>query len=309
MVQTRTETIPNPHITVDNFREVVEDLMHGAIDMHVHFHPDVPPFPSRLIARRLDAVQTAQQAKDAGMRAIVLKSHTYPTAAVAEIAAKQVPGIDLFGTIVLNHSVGGLNPLAVEIAAKMSKGRAVLFMPTWNSAYQLSKGAQGAPGSDQQGITLLDEKGKLKPVMHDILDIVKQYDMVITTGHTGLEEHLALVEEARSKGIRKVVVSHVRQEFPVEARIRMADLGAIIEHSYLQTLSYKSRGDPTWIMESVKAIGAQRCSIVVDIGHVANPAPADAYRVFIATLIDLGLSEEEVRYLAQINPARLLDLD
>lgn len=308
MVQTRTEVIPNPHITVDNFREVVEELMHGAIDMHVHFHPDVPPFPSRSVARRLDAVQTAQQARDAGMRAIVLKSHTYPTSAVAQIAQQQVPEVALFGTVVLNYAVGGLNPLAVEIACKMSKGRVVVFMPTWNSAYQLQKGAQGAPGSQGEGITILDESGKLKPVVHDILDVVKQYDVPITTGHLGLAEHLALVEEGRNKGLGRVVVSHVRQEFPVEARIRMADMGAVIEHSYLQTLSYKSRNDPTWIMESVRAIGAERCSMVVDIGHVANPDPADAYRVFVATLIDLGLSEQEVRFMAQINPARLLGL-
>ena len=303
------EEILNPHITVDNFKDVVEELMHGAIDMHVHFGPDVPPYPQRQVARRLDALQTAQQARDAGMRAIVLKSHTYPTAAVAEITQLQVPEVELFGTVVLNHTVGGLNPLAVEIAAKMSHGRVVVFMPTWNSAYQMQQGAKGAPGSVKGGITILTEQGKLKPEVHDILDVVKQHDVVLTTGHLGLDEHLALVEEAHHRGIRKVVVSHVRQAFPVEARIRMADLGAIIEHAYLQTISYHSRVDPHWIPESVRAIGAERCSMVVDIGHVRNPDPAQAYRVFVAALLDMGLTEEEVRWMAQVNPARLLELD
>jgi Family of unknown function (DUF6282) len=79
----------------------------GVIDIHVHTAPDSVP-------RSIDAIDLAKLAESRGMRAIVLKNHYEPTASVAYLVQKVVPGIQVFGGIDLNLSVGGMNPIAVE---------------------------------------------------------------------------------------------------------------------------------------------------------------------------------------------------
>src|SRR3954453_1404201 len=79
----------------------------GVIDMHVHSHPDV-------FGRNLDDIDVAQLAKSKGMRGILLKNHISETASRAALVMKVVPGIEVFGGIVLNNAVGGINPAAVE---------------------------------------------------------------------------------------------------------------------------------------------------------------------------------------------------
>ncbi len=75
--------------------------------MHTHTHPDV-------FGRNIDDVDLARIAKARGMRGVVLKNHISETASRAALAMKEVPGIEVFGGIVLNKAVGGINPDAVE---------------------------------------------------------------------------------------------------------------------------------------------------------------------------------------------------
>ncbi|MCH8864215.1 MAG: hypothetical protein IIB13_02465 [Chloroflexi bacterium] len=51
----------------------VGKLLKGAIDSHLHFSPDSMP-------RRYNALESALKAQEAGLRGIVIKNHTYPTA-------------------------------------------------------------------------------------------------------------------------------------------------------------------------------------------------------------------------------------
>jgi hypothetical protein len=292
-------------LTQENFNSVIDDIMHGAIDMHVHFGPDMPPAPDIRVARRLDGLGIARQAREAGMRAIVMKSHHWPTGALARTIQPIVPEVALFGTVVLNYSIGGLNPFAVEVAANI--GCKVVFPPTWNSAYHVARqvppslvpvGLRGRPG-----LTVLDESGRLLPEMQEILDIVKTKDMVIATGHLSPREHLVLVEEAHRRRIERIVVSHVREEITLEERKRMADQGAVIE------LIYRPKMDPAAIIRSAQAIGVERCAMTVDGGQAFNPFAAEAYRVFVGQLLYHGMSPEEVKTIAQQVPSRVLGLD
>jgi len=289
----------------DNFNSVIEEIMHGAIDMHVHFGPDMPPARDIRVARRLDALGTARQAREAGMRGVVLKSHHWPTGALARTIQPLVPEVALFGTVVLNYSIGGLNPFAIEVAANI--GCKVVFPPTWNSAYHVARdvrpslvpvGLRGRPG-----LTILDGNGGLAPEMHEILDIVKANDMVLATGHLSPKEHLVLVQEAKRRQIERIVVSHVREEITLEERRRMADQGAVIE------LIYRPRMNPESIIQSARAIGAERCAMTVDGGQAFNPFAAEAFRVFVGQLLYYGMKPEEVKTMAQQVPARVLGLD
>jgi hypothetical protein len=207
--------------------------------------------------------------------------------------------------VVLNYSIGGLNPFAVEVAANI--GCKVVFPPTWNSAYHVARQVPptlvpvGLRG--RAGLTVLDESGRLFPEMQEILDIVKAKDMVIATGHLSPREHLVLVEEAHRRRIERIVVSHVREEITLEERKQMADQGAVIE------LIYRPKMDPTAIIRSAQAIGVERCAMTVDGGQAFNPFAAEAFRAFVGQMLYHGMSPEEVKTMAQRVPSRVLGLD
>src|SRR6201987_5869707 len=111
----------------------------GAIDMHAHSDPDGVP-------RKIDSVDLARLAKERGMRAIVLKNHYEPTASLAYVVRKEVPGIEVFGGISLDLTVGGVNPAAVEWMTKVKGGYGrVVWMPTFDSEHQVASSGQKRP--------------------------------------------------------------------------------------------------------------------------------------------------------------------
>ena len=65
------------------------------------------------------------------MDGFILKSHYTSTAERASVVRAAVPGIDALGAIVLNRAVGGMNALAVEVAAR--EGVRTVWMPTVDS--------------------------------------------------------------------------------------------------------------------------------------------------------------------------------
>ncbi|MFC1966841.1 DUF6282 family protein [Chloroflexota bacterium] len=280
----------------------VNELLKGSIDMHCHHGPDT------IYERSVDALQAAQQAQEAGMRAIVLKSHVYPTAPLAYIINQIVPDITAVGAICLDDDMGGLNTHALEASAKL--GAKVVWMPTFSSANDMKK-----KGLTEPGVSISDAKGTLLPVVGKILDIVKEYNMVLATGHVSVAESFALVDGARKKGITKIVVTHplldtLGATLSLEEQQRMADKGAFIEHCFGLTMPGSSmRLDPMKIVEAVKAVGAERCIMSTDLGQAHNPTPADGMRVGIAVMLRLGLYEKEVDLLVKVNPAKLLDLN
>ena len=203
--------------------------------------------------------------------------------------------------ISLDLEVGGLNTHVLETAAKL--GAKVVWMPTLSSSHDMSiKNLAG------EGITILDRQGKLLPVMDEILDIIKSYRMVLATGHISVSEAFALVDEARRKGVPKILITHALSYFSLEEQQRMAEMGAFIEHCLVALMPDK-RLDPMTMVEAIKAVGAERCIMSTDFGQDHNPAPAEGMRMGIATMLRYGLTEKEVELLVKVNPAKLLGLD
>ncbi len=277
---------------------VIEQLLQGSIDMHIHYGPD-PKFE-----RRLDALQAARQAQEAGMRAIVLKSHDYPTTPIAYTVSQVIPNIAVFGSISLDLEVGGLNIHALESSAKL--GAKVVWMPTFTSANDMIK-----RGLTEEGITILDGEGKLLPVVEEILDIIKSYQMVLATGHLSVSESFTLVDEAVRKGVPKIVFTHPLSQTvgaSLEEQRQMAEKGAIIEHCWIATMPQR-RLDPMTIVEAIKAVGTEHCILSTDLGQAWNPAPTEGMRMMIATMLRCGLTEKEIELMVKVNPAKLLGLD
>ena len=170
----------------------------GMYDLHIHTAPDVSD-------RCLDDLEAAEQAEDAGMAGILLKSHHTLTADRAVIAAKGVSKLKVYGSLTLNDAVGGLNIAAVETALKM--GAREIFMPTISAANH--RGRRGR----KTGIDLLD--CAFVDPLREILSLVKDYNAILGTGHISKEETRFLVQMALGQGLKKIVVTH--PELPLVA--------------------------------------------------------------------------------------------
>jgi hypothetical protein len=291
------------------------ELMHGVCELHVHASPD-------LSLRPFTEAELARQARDAGYRAILFKSHHTINADRAQIVSKMVPGIEVFGGIVLNYSVGGINPYAVEAA--IGFGAKEVWMPTLHAANHIR--VIGIPGyprhvqvgtlrrqrRDVKGITILTSEGNLIPEMNEVLELIADANIILGTSHLSLEEIFALVDGARRAGVKKIVVTHPGWEatdWPLESLVKLVERGALLEYCYNACMPYGNRLDPRRIAEGIKRVGAEHCVLATDFGQPYNPNPIDGMRQFIKVMQGLGISNGEIDIMVRKNPARLLDLD
>ncbi len=270
----------------------------GLIDTHIHTAPDVRP-------RALDDIDAARQAAEAGMRAIVLKSHVTCTADRATLAQRVVPGIQVRGGLVLNDAVGGLNPVAVEVALDL--GARIIWMPTISAHNHIVK--RGGPPS---GIRLLTEDGELQPVLFDVFDLVKQHNAVLATGHVSVQEIVALVRAARAAGVRKMVVTHPEVpwvDMPAGIQGELRDLGATFERCYVSSLPVGGNVPFARIVSDIRQVGVESTVLATDFGMAALPPPVEGMRTYVAALLAEGFSEQDIQLMAGETPARLLGLD
>ena len=280
--------------------KAIERLVRGSIDMHAHFGPD-PQVP-----RRTDAALLAKMADELEMAGVVLKSHDFPTGQIAATVTEQATRVKLIGSIVLNSQVGGLNPEALEASARI--GARVVWFPTLSSANDKAK--LDLPG---QGIGILDGDGKVLPVVEELLSLIKEYEMVLATGHVSVPESLALVEAGRMRGLKKVVVTHplvsvVGATMSLEEQKALAEKGAFIEHIYAGCSHLMQWYSPGRIAEAVAVVGAERTILSTDFGLAHNPPPPEGMRMIVAGMLSAGLTEQQVERMVKVNPARLLDM-
>lgn len=281
----------------------------GAIDFHVHSGPDT-------VARNLSDIAVAEQAKRRGMRGIVLKNHMTMTADRAALVAEMVPGIEVFGGVVLNNSVGGLNPAAVDVMASMEGGHGkVVWLPTRDAHHNIVTFGEG------EGIRVA-ENGQVTAEMQAILDKVQEHDLVLQTGHVSPEEVLAVTARATEMGIDKVAVTHGMAKVPglsIEQMKQAAADGAVIELVYLNHLmgpdahlDWMHEWDQVSIADmaaAIKEVGAENFILASDLGQTGNPIHPDGYQILVSGLEDEGISKADLEIMMSTNPARLLGLN
>jgi hypothetical protein len=282
----------------------------GAVDLHCHPYPDL--FPR--LADDFDIVRTAC---DAGLKAILLKCHHESTVSRAYLMQRVFPGIRVFGGIVLNSYVGGINAAAVEAALRLG-GREV-WMPTVDAGYHAEvHGGTGGYDSQQggrrqaQGIWIEDADGKLTPEVKEVLELAAQYGAIIGTSHIAPREIVALVREARSVGVEKIVITHPYFRVPnidLDTLEEVARMGAMPEFGYCTISPAWQYAAPEKIVASVERIGASRCLLVSDTGQRHNPMPSEALRIFAQTIFEKGVPMEKVLQMITDNPMQLLDVD
>jgi hypothetical protein len=283
------------------------ELLQGAIDLHIHAGPDLFP-------RELEEEEVALQSKEIGLRAVLFKSHFTTNADRIIMLRKNIEGIRLFGSIILNKSVGGVNPEAVFTALNLGAKR--VEMPTVDSKKHIQTLGRTYPWSKVQlpkieGISILDSNGDLIPEIREVADLVAAYGAILCTGHLTIPEIFALIEEARDAGVENILVTHADLDVvsvSIEDQKKMADMGAYIEHSFTPCTHLRQRLDPRRIVEAIKHVGAKRCIMSSDMGQPVNPIPREGFRMFVKTMLHLGLSENEVDTMIKENPAKLLGL-
>lgn len=291
------------------------ELVRGGYDLHVHISPDV-------VERRIDDVGLARRFEEVGLAGFVLKSHYLSTAERAAVVRGVVPGIRAMGAIVLNRAVGGMNPLAVEIAAR--EGARIVWMPTVDSVVEqehlAAAEATGAKvpvwakvqlelrerGIESDPVPAVTDGGDLLPETRAVLRVAAAHDLVLATGHLGRDEVFAVVAAALEAGVRHVVVTHPdypAQDFSVEEQVRLADAGAVIERCFTTPYTGKCSWE-RWV-EGTRAVGAARTVISSDLGQVQNPPVEDGLPLMADRLLDAGFGEAEVRTMA-VDNTRLL---
>jgi hypothetical protein len=290
------------------------EALQGAYDLQVHVAPDV-------IERRIDDLDLAKEFLKFGLSGFVLKSHYFPTAERARVVTKAVPGIKAYGAITLNHSVGGLNPVAVELAGRA--GNKIVWMPTVDAANETAGRPGGtnkklpfwaniqlelaATGLNPPPMSVVDEEGKLTFAARSCLELIKKYDMILATGHLGKTEIHTLVKTAQEIGLRKVVVTHAEfpsQSLTAQEQFELADMGAIIEHCF--TTMYTGKSSWEGMYEATRKVGVNRTLLSTDLGQTINPPVAEGFAMFAQKMLDAGFRVDEIRHMAVTIPASLV---
>lgn len=293
----------------------------GTYDIHVH------SAPSFAQTRPYDDVETTRVAAQHGMGGILLKDHNESTVTRALLAQKAVPGVKVFGGIVLNHSVGGLNPAAVDVALTM--GGKEVWMPTVDAArhcetfsqggYVLKDGGLGPVEPVKKSRHLVNappirvlNQGTLREEVRTIVEMAKVHDAVIGTSHLYDDECVELVRYCKKVGFKKLVITHadwtILRGFKPDELKELAGMGAWIELCATCMLPPYScltvRQEAAWI----RKIGAKRCIVASDAGAAVWGTQASVFRGFLQLLSNEGISDPQIELMARENPVRLLGL-
>lgn len=298
--------------------ERARTLVRGAVDYHVHVAPD-------FVVRRVTDIQLARRCLETGQAGFGLKSHYTPTTERAQVVAEAVPGIVVLGTITLNRAVGGLNPLAVEVAAR--QGARVVWFPTVSSVNEqdevLRPGAHAKvpvwvefelslrdAGLACEPVPVVDAHGALLPEALEVLDVIARHELALCTGHIGRDEVFRLVEAAAARGIRDIVVTH--PEFPSQSispddQRELAAMGALMERAF----TTPHTGKVSWerVFEATRAVGPERTVWATDLGQVANPPVEDGLALMADAFLAVGFTDDEIRTMAVANTRRLALLE
>lgn len=282
-----------------------ENPLVGCYDWHLHSGPDTAP-------RCLNDIDTARKAREMGMRGFNLYNHQTMTLDRAYLVRQVVPGIEVFGGITLNYPIGGINPAAVETALKFT-GDCMRFvkLPTQAAAHDLAaKAKEHGTKWDGRGLRIYDSSGTVLPEVRRILKMVAKADIAMLTGHISPDEDLAVVKAAREDGVRKMVITHAMaadQNVPLETMKRLADMGAFIEHVYLN-YHYKQASLEQYV-KAIREVGAERTIVGTDLGQAMNPIPTDGLKTFILDLMKGDITRQEIDLMTKRNPARLAGLE
>jgi Family of unknown function (DUF6282) len=301
-----TEASPKPS-------ERARELLRGAFDTHIHVSPDV-------VERKIDDLSLARRFADLGLAGFGLKSHYTSTAERASVVSSAVPEVKVLGAIALNRAVGGINPLAVEVAAR--EGARIVWLPTVDAENEAHE-REAPPGVRvpvwvalqrdlrQRGIEIepvpvVAGDGSVLPETREVLATIARHGMVLATGHLGREEIFTVVDAAVEAGIEEIVVTHPEfpsQDLGIDDQRALLERGVLLERCFTTPHTGKVEWE-RWL-ENIRALGPENSVLSTDLGQIFNPPVEDGLALMVDRLLGAGFDEEEVRTMAVTNTRRV----
>lgn len=289
---------------------LVASLLRGALDLHVHSGPSTMP-------RQLDHLQAVEEAAAAGMAAVLFKDHHYSVAPFLPIIERltEGSGVRSYACLVLNNAVGGLNPYAVDFALK--SGAKLIMMPTAHSANHIRsthrkvKLASRIQLKKPYAVHVVDQYGELLDPLKEILDMIAGHDAVLASGHLHIAEIWKLFEEARARGVKRLMVNHPTYDIHCTYAdiAELVSMGAVIEQSACLFIDSRFNVyEPEELKRQIDAAGVDATSFGSDLGQVDCPTPVEGIRQAIRLCLGLGYAVEDVRKMVRDNPARVIGL-
>lgn len=311
------------------------DIIPGTIDMHVHTAPDVAP-------RKVDDLEFAKAAADAGMGGFIIKSHLGSSVERAYLVNQMVPNVRAFGSVVLNYPIGGLNPFAVDSFVRL--GAKEIWMPTLSAqqtltyqrenvpfdvrvAFNHAHGGASSPPSmkvqpgdpwpwskNGKGITIFGEDGAILPEVWTILEILAASEAILGTGHLSVAETHALVDAARQMGVKRILATHPEYMAPlsVDDQLALAKKGVYFERCFLcTTVLSKAVGGPlpfSVIVNNIRTVGVESTVLGTDFGTAKNIHPVAGMEGYQKELRQAGFKESEIETMAIKTPKALLGI-
>ncbi len=294
--------------------QTIEGLLEGAFDTHIHSAPDVLP-------RKFNDLELAERFKARRMAGFVLKSHYICTADRATLVNAIHPEIQAFGAIALNNSVGGLNPLALDIAGRL--GTRVCWLPSVDNANELENVAgqrdenklpywmsiareMRALGIAGTFLNVTDN-GQVTHATRQCLEIIAKHDMVLAASHIRPSEVLPVVQAAQAVGVKRIVITH--PEFPttllsIDQQKELARLGVYFERCFTTPNTGKISWDQVYA--NIREVGPSSTILATDLGQTTAPYPDEGLGMFIGRLLENGFAEQDVRRMVRDSPAQLL---
>jgi hypothetical protein len=290
------------------------ELVRGAYDLHVHTGPDLLP-------RSASDLDLAYRCRERGLAGFVIKSHYIPSSPRAALVRSIVPDIATIGSVTLNAAIGGINTVAVEIAARA--GARIVWMPTFDGVNEMSGHASLPPGTKQpqwarlqqelrdQGVRnepvrVVDESGQVLPEVKSVLHSIAKHNLVLATGHLSRDEIFAVVESALTAGVRQIIITHPdypSQNLSIEDQVTLARQGAFLERCFAP--SYTGKVPWERMFANIRATGPEHSFISTDLGQPDNPPIEDGLALMADQLLAAGFSPEEVHLMAVVNTKRL----
>jgi hypothetical protein len=281
--------------------------------VHVHVMPDV-------FERKIDDLALAKRFADLGMGGFVLKSHYTMTAERAAVV-RAVTGVDVIGSVTLNWGVGGINPMAVEVCARV--GGRFVWMPTFDSWNESTSANNAAPtgkppawlalkqelerkGIGGAPIRVLEADGRIRADVRRLLGVVAEHDLVLCTGHLSPDEVFGVVGAAREEGVKTIVITHPEfpsQRIPADDQARLAEAGCLIERCF--GTPYQGRVSWEDMFANIRHAGVSSSVLSSDLGQVHNPPVEDGLALMADALLAGGFTEVEVRTMATVNTRQL----
>jgi hypothetical protein len=285
------------------------ELVRGAYDLHVHTGPDIMP-------RAITDIELARQCQQWGQAGFVIKSHYTPTAERAALVRTLFPDVDVLGAITLNDAVGGMNVMAIEIAAR--EGARLVWFPTVDSVNEAIRGASvplaklpfwaklqrelQAQGVKSKPVRVVDENNKVLPETRACLAAIAKHHLVLATGHLSRDEIFAVVEAALEEGVRQIIITH--PEFPTQNlsardQAELAQRGVWLERCF--TTAHTGKVSWETMFANIRAAGPEHSFISTDLGQPGNPPAEDGLALMADHLLAAGFSENEVVTMAVTN--------